>query len=163
MSEENIQEIVRLSRTDLDGYRTIAEGLTAIKGVGKRYANAVARKSPFEMDRKIGGLSDDERDKLKEIMENPDDYDIPSYLRNRRKDMETGEDIHLVGPELELKEDFDIRRLKETGTYRGWRHKIGLPVRGQKTQSSFRTGSKVGVSRSRVKANAEEDSGEDEE
>ncbi len=157
MSEEKIQEIVRLSRTDLDGHRAISEALTAIKGVGKRYSNAVARVSPFESDKKIGALSDEERGKLDEIMKDPEEYGIPTYLRNRRKDHETGENRHLIGPDLKLKEDFDIRRLKETGTYRGWRHKHGLPVRGQKTQSSFRTGSKVGVSRSRVQSEGEEE------
>ena len=157
MSEEKIQEIVRLSRTDLDGHRRLSEALTSIKGVGKRYANAVAKTSRFSMDQKIGALSDEERDELEQIIKNPEENGIPSFLRNRRRDHETGEDNHLIGPDLELKEDFDIRRLKETGTYRGWRHKIGLPVRGQKTQSSFRSGAKVGVSRSRVKAEEEEE------
>ncbi len=170
MADENVQEIVRLARTDLNGRRPVADALTSIKGVGKRYANAVSQVAPIDAERKIGALSDDEMDALEEVITSPEEYGIPVHLRNRRKDLETGEDKHIIGADLDLAEEFDIRRLKEIDSYRGWRHKIGLPVRGQKTQSSFRSGGKVGVSRARVQEAAEEEEeseesggGEDEE
>ncbi|MDY6770938.1 MAG: 30S ribosomal protein S13, partial [Candidatus Nanohaloarchaea archaeon] len=144
-------------KTDIDGNKRIGDALTAIKGVGDRYAHAIAEVTDYDTDKKIGALSKEDRDQLAEIISDPDRNDIPGYLRNRRKDHETGEDKHLIGPDLELKEEFDIRRLKETDTYRGWRHKKGLPVRGQKTQSSFRSGAKIGVSRERVQSEAEEE------
>ncbi len=163
MAEDNVQQIVRIAKTDIDGTKQIGDALTAIKGVGDRYAQAVAKVTDIDTERKIGALSKEERESLAEVISTPEEHSIPAYLRNRRKDHETGEDIHLIGADLELKEEFDVRRLKETGTYRGWRHKIGLPVRGQKTQSSFRSGAKIGVSRARVQEAAEEDAGEGEE
>lgn len=161
MTDDNIQQIVRIARTDINGNRTIGKALTAINGVGERFAGAIAHVSEYDSDRKIGALTEDERDGLEEIIKEPQEYDIPAFLRNRRRDHETGEDRHLSGADLELREEFDIRQLKESGTYRGWRHKMGLPVRGQKTQSSFRSGAKIGVSRSRVQEAAAEEGGDE--
>ncbi|MDY6777954.1 MAG: 30S ribosomal protein S13 [Candidatus Nanohaloarchaea archaeon] len=163
MAEDNVQQIVRLAKTDINGTKSIGDALTAVKGVGRRYADAVAQASDFDQERKIGALSEEERDELEEVIQNPDEYGIPAFLRNRRRDRETGEDLHVIGADLELKHEFDIRRLKETGTYRGWRHKMDLPVRGQNTQSSFRSGAKIGVSRARVQEEAEEAAAEEEE
>lgn len=125
------------------------------------YANAVSHQMGYG-DEKIGDLSDDEIDEIEESLKNPEKLEIPEWLRNRRKDRETSENNHLIESDLELKEEFDIRRLKQTGTYRGWRHKIGLPVRGQKTKSSFRSGSKIGVDTAAIKEEASE-GGDDEE
>ena len=111
----------------------------------------------------IGNLDDEEIDEIEEAIKNPDQLDVPAWLRNRRKDRETGEDLHLIEDDLDLKQQFDIRRLKEIDSYKGWRHEIGLPVRGQKTQSSFRSGAKIGVSRARIQEEASEGGGEDEE
>ena len=57
---------------------------------------------------------------------------------NRRKDIESGETKHLIGSELELQKEFDIKRLKKIRSYRGLRHALGQPVRGQRTRSHFR-------------------------
>ena len=63
---------------------------------------------------------------------------MPKYLLNRRSDFEEGEHKHLVGSDLELQKDFDIKRLKKIKSYRGFRHMSGLPSRGQRTKSNFR-------------------------
>jgi small subunit ribosomal protein S13 len=147
------KEIVRIARTGIDGTKPVSKAVTALKGVGDMYANAVADQLGYENE-KIGDLSEEEIDEIEETIKNPDEANVPDWLRNRRKDRETGEDTHLIESDLELKEEFDIRRLKQTGTYRGWRHKIGLPVRGQKTKSSFRSGSKVGVDTASIKEEA---------
>ena len=73
---------------------------------------------------------------------------LPAFLINRRKDFETGEDEHLIGSNLEMKKEFDIRRLKKIRSYRGLRHAFGHPTRGQRTRSHFRSKGKkkaVGV------------------
>jgi len=71
-----------------------------------------------------------------------------SFLKNRRSDFKTGEESHIIGSELDMKKDFDIRRLKKIRAYRGIRHAAGLPVRGQRTRSHFRKkGQAVGVKR----------------
>ncbi|MBU4308527.1 MAG: 30S ribosomal protein S13 [Nanoarchaeota archaeon] len=68
-------------------------------------------------------------------MKNPK---LPEFLFNRLKDFETGENKYLVGSDLELKKEFDIKRLKKIKSYRGIRHAAGLPLRGQRTRSNFR-------------------------
>ena len=68
-------------------------------------------------------------------MKNPE---IPKYILNRRKDSETGEDKHLTGSDLELQNEFDVKRLKKIKSYKGYRHASGLPLRGQRTRSNFR-------------------------
>ncbi|MFB6216910.1 MAG: 30S ribosomal protein S13 [Candidatus Aenigmatarchaeota archaeon] len=156
------QEVVRIARTGVDGTKPIAKALQSLKGVGDMYAHAVAKNIEVDEDQRLGDLSEDQIDEIEELIKNPAQADIPEWLRNRRKERDTGEDGHLIESDLELKEEFDIRRLKEIGSYRGWRHKIGLPVRGQKTKSSFRSGSKIGVSRARLKEEAST-GGEEEE
>jgi small subunit ribosomal protein S13 len=154
------REVVRIARTDIDGTQPVGKAITALKGVGDMYANAVAEVLDYK-DQVIGDLDDDEIDTVEEAIRNPDEYDIPQWVRNRRKDRETGEDLHLIESDLELKKEFDIRRLKEIGSYKGWRHEIGLPVRGQKTKSSFRSGGKIGVSTAEIRAQAAEGGGDE--
>lgn len=157
------QEIVRIARTGVDGTQPIGKALRSLKGVSDMYANAVAETIEHDADEKLGDLSEDEIDNIEELIKNPEEAGIPEWLRNRRKDRETGENTHLIESDLELKKEFDIRRLKEIDSYKGWRHEIGLPVRGQKTKSSFRSGSKIGVSRARIQEEAAEGGGEGEE
>lgn len=152
----DVQEIVRLADTDVDGTKRIADAIQDVKGVGDAYANAVQRNLKFDPDTRIGSLEDDEREQIEEVMRSPDEIGVPSWIRNRRKDRETGENRHVIGADLDLAEEFDIRRYKEIDSYRGKRHEMGLPVRGQKTQSSFRSGEKIGVERERVQEEAEE-------
>jgi len=155
------QEVVRIARTGVDGTKPVSEALTGLKGVGSRYANAVEKELDLESDIRLGDLSEDQIDEIEEMIKNPDQMDLPKWLRNRRKDRDEGDNQHLIESDLELKEEFDIRRLKEIASYRGWRHKLGLPVRGQKTKSSFRSGSKIGVSRARLKEEASPDGGDE--
>ncbi|EHK02545.1 ribosomal protein S13P Rps13p, partial [Candidatus Haloredivivus sp. G17] len=70
--------------------------------------NAIAHELGYN-DTKIGDLSDEDIDEIEEELKNPD---LPEWLLNRRKDRETGDDEHLIESDLELKEEFDIRRLK---------------------------------------------------
>ena len=59
-------------------------------------------------------------------------------MLNRQKDFEVGKNKHLVGSDLDLRKEFDIKRLKKIKSYRGLRHLVGLPMRGQRTRSHFR-------------------------
>ncbi len=151
-----LQEIIRLANTDIDGTKRIEDAIQDVKGVGYAYANAVVGSLEFDPETRIGTLTDDEIESIEEVIKNPEEAGIPEWIRNRRKDRETGDDKHLIGPDLTMTEEFDIRRLKNINTYRGRRHELGLPVRGQKTQSSFRSGDKVGVQRERVQEEAAE-------
>lgn len=161
MADNDVQGIIRIAQTDVDGTKRIADALQDVTGVGDTYANAIAKQMPFDPETKIGALDDDEIEELEDVMANPAEYDIPAWLRNRRKDRETGDDKHLIESDLIMTQEFDVRRLKEIGTYRGRRHELGLPVRGQKTQSSFRSGEKIGVQRERIQEEAEPDEGDE--
>jgi len=66
------------------------------------------------------------------------------------RDLETGEDLHLVGPDLKFTREQDVKMMIKIKSYRGVRHMFGLPVRGQRTKSSFRKGRTVGVVRKKI-------------
>ena len=132
---ENRGRIIRIMQKDIEGGMKLYPGLTKIKGISWSLSNAVCRKLGFDKNRKIESLSEVEIKKLEEFLKTPD---IPKYLKNRQKDFETGKDEHLVGSNLELRKEFDIKRLKKIKSYKGYRHTAGLPVRGQRTRAHFR-------------------------
>jgi len=134
--ESRIRErIVRIMQKDIEGGMEIYPGLTKIKGISWSLSNAICKKIGMDKTKKIGSLTESEIKKIGDFLKNPD---IPKYLKNRQKDFETGEDEHLTGSNLELKKDFDIKRLKKIKSYKGYRHVSGLPVRGQRTRAHFR-------------------------
>ena len=83
---------------------------------------------------------------------------LPGWMLNRRKDLTTGENMHVVGPELDITKRADIDRQKKMRSYRGVRHSINLPVRGQRTRSSFRKGGTIGVMRKKLQPASTTDS-----
>ena len=132
---DNRGRIIRIMQKDIEGRTNLYPGLTKIKGVSWSLSNAVCKKLGFDKSRKIESLTESEIKKLEEFLKNPD---IPKYLKNRQKDFETGKDEHLTGSDLELRKEFDIKRLKKIKSYKGYRHVAGLPVRGQRTKAHFR-------------------------
>jgi len=143
--KERARTIIRLVDADLDGEKPLRRALMGIKGISFAMSKAICAAGNFDPNRKLKELSEEELKKLEEIIRNPVKHGIPPFLVNRRKDPETGEDLHLVGEEVKIRMNFDIQKMIELKTYRGWRHKLGLPVRGQKTRSHFRKGRTVGV------------------
>ncbi len=138
-------QIVRLAETDLDGNKTVISGIKKIKGVSHMLANAIAHFYP-NSDKKIIDLTDQELASLEEYVRNPEKHGVPRWMLNRRLDPETGIDRHLIGSDLVFVKNMDINKLKRMKSYKGVRHGLGLPVRGQRTRSSFRTsGKSVGV------------------
>jgi len=147
---EQVKGIVRIAGTDVKGETQLFASLQKIKGVGGSLANAVCRVHGFKRNRKIGTLTDAEIKKIEETLKNPAKFGIPSWTFNRRKDLETGEDKHIVGPDLKFRKEQDVKRMIRIKSYKGVRHMFGLPVRGQRTRSSFRKGRTVGVVRKKV-------------
>ena len=129
------ERIVRILSKDIEGGMNIYSGLTKIKGISWMLSNAICHVLKLDKKRKIGSLTEEEIAKISEFVKNPK---MPTHLVNRRKDLDTGEDKHLVSSDLELRKEFDIKRLKKIKSYRGLRHSSGLPLRGQKTRSNFR-------------------------
>jgi small subunit ribosomal protein S13 len=130
--------IVRIANTDLDGKRQLIIGLQKIKGISFMMANAYCTILGMDQTRRIGDLSEQEASRLDSLIKSKKPAGVPSWLLNRKKDIETGEDMHLVGADLTFTHENDIRQLKKIKCYRGIRHIQGAPVRGQRTRSNFR-------------------------
>jgi len=148
MSAE-FRHIVRVIDKDIDGTKTVAEALSDIKGVGLRLVDIIAKKAGVSLETRIGYLPEEKIEEIEKIIENPAQYGIPSWLFNRRKDLNTGEDKHLISSDIDLQVKADIEREKSIWSWRGYRHAYGLKVRGQRTRTTGRTGKTVGVSRRR--------------
>ena len=147
--EDDFKHLVRISRKDVNGNKTIEQALTEIKGVGISLSKTMCRTLDLDLDAKIGYIADEDVLRIEEILENPQKFDIPSWMLNRREDYEPGDDIHLIESDLDMTLRDDLNRMKKTRSYKGRRHEVGLPVRGQRTKSTFRKSSSVGVKRSR--------------
>lgn len=150
MAEDNeeLKYIVRILNTDLDGNRSVQMALTGIKGVGRRNAAVLTQQAEIDPSETLGLLSDETISRLRTVVEAANEH-LPVWMKNRRKDLLSGEDKHLMGTELMLtrREELDIMR--KTRSYKGIRHERGLRVRGQRTRSTGRKGATVGVSRKR--------------
>lgn len=140
--------IVRISSTDIPGEAGVYHGLTYIKGISWSISNAICHALTIEKKRKIDTLTESEIEKITNFIKKPQ---IPKFLLNRVNDPFTGEDKHLITIELDLQRDFDIRNMKKIHSYKGLRHALGQPVRGQRTKSHFRKGRAIGVQRAKVK------------
>ena len=143
---EQFKYIVRLLDTDLDGHRTVEHALCGIKGVGRRIARAVATIARVDPGARIGSLPDEAIERLRVALENVEKR-LPDWMLNRRKDLFTGENLHILGAELPLRIREDINFMRKIRCYRGIRHERGLKVRGQRTRSTGRKGPVVGVVR----------------
>ncbi|MBU0898852.1 MAG: 30S ribosomal protein S13 [Nanoarchaeota archaeon] len=143
---EDLRQIVRLTETNLNGKKPVRQAIRNIKGVSFMFSNAISvvYKHP---DKKLGALTETELKELEDIIINPQKYGIPEWLYNRRSDPATGQSGHLAVSKLTIRNKLDVDDLKKIRTYRGIRHGLGLPVRGQRTRSSFRKGKTVGVKR----------------
>jgi small subunit ribosomal protein S13 len=138
--------IVRIANTDLDGTKTVQLALTGIKGVGNRVANIIADHAGVPRNEKIGKLSDAQVDGLAKTVEGVAAI-LPPWAVNHPLDWESGQDLHLIGSNVDILLRDDINRLKKIRSYRGVRHELGQKVRGQRSRSNGRTGLTVGVSR----------------
>ncbi|MBI2650943.1 30S ribosomal protein S13 [Candidatus Woesearchaeota archaeon] len=136
--KENFRYFVRIANTDLDGNKRISHALTSIKGVGFMFANMLCNLANIDKMAKVGYLSDEQIKKFDEILSDPTKYKVPSWMLNRRKGYEDGKDRHFVTSDLAFAQDNDIKIMKKIRSYRGIRHGMGLPVRGQRTKSNFR-------------------------
>jgi small subunit ribosomal protein S13 len=110
---------------------------------------AVIRMLGLDPEKKVGYLTDEEIARLEEALKDLSKVGVPNWMFNRRKDYETGKDMHLIGAELIYYARRDIEREIKIGSWRGVRHKLGLKVRGQRTRTTGRTGMTVGVTKKR--------------
>lgn len=107
----------RIVGVDIPNNKAILIALTYIHGVGKFTAAKILNELNIKPDLQAAKLTEDEVSKIAQILDR--DYAVEGQLRRQVSQ--------------------DIARLKDIGCYRGMRHRKGLPVRGQQTQSNART------------------------
>lgn len=108
--------MARLEGVDLPKNKRVEIGLTYIYGVGRSRSQNILEETGIDRDTRVKDLTEAEISKLREAL---DDYMVEGELRRQVR--------------------ADIKRLKDIGSYRGLRHRKGLPVRGQQTQTNART------------------------
>ena len=109
--------MARIAGVDLPNDKRVEIGLTYIYGIGRTSARAILEQAGINPDTRVKDLTEDEAGKIRKIIDN--DYMVEGDLRR----------------EISM----NIKRLMEIGSYRGIRHRRGLPVRGQKTKTNART------------------------
>lgn len=150
MADENLKHIVRVANTDLVGTKAIAYALTKIKGVSFSLARNLCILTNIPFDTKAGALEDKQVQALDALTKNLES--LPVWMFNRRKDMDTGKDKHLLTADLDFTKSNDIKFMRMIRSYKGARHSTGQPVRGQRTKGHFRKNTGVGVVKKKVRS-----------
>ena len=132
---------------DIPGERKILIGLTQIKGIGYNFATAITDILKINTNSNIGHLTDANVQAIEKLITDPIGGNFPSWFLNRRKDIETGANLHLLTSDIPFTLRNDIERERVTASWRGYRHLSGLKVRGQRTRTSGRKGGAVGVAK----------------
>jgi small subunit ribosomal protein S13 len=109
--------VARIAGVDLPKNKRSEIGLTYIYGIGRTTSKKILAKAGIDPNKKIGDLNDDEVSKIRTIIQA--DYKTEGAMRS----------------EMQM----NIKRLMDIGSYRGLRHRKGLPVRGQRTRTNSRT------------------------
>lgn len=147
--DENFRYIVRIMNFDIDGNKSLMMGIQNVRGVGPRVAAVVAKRTGIKPSEKMGNLSEAQTDEITKVIASYPEF-APHWAINRQNDVETGEDMHIFGVDLDVARKDDINRMKMIRCYKGVRHEQGQKVRGQKTRSNGRTGLTMGVSRQKA-------------
>ncbi|WP_100012668.1 30S ribosomal protein S13 [Lentibacillus sediminis] len=108
--------MARIAGIDIPRDKRVVISLTYIYGVGKSTAQEILKEAGVSEDTRVRDLTEDELSKIRKAMDN-----------------------HNVEGDLRREVSLNIKRLTEIGSYRGIRHRRGLPLRGQKTKNNSRT------------------------
>ena len=109
--------MARIAGVDLPREKRVEIGLTYIYGIGKPTSLAILEKAGVNPDTRVKDLTEEEAGKIRRIID----------------------EEYLVEGDLRREVSLNIKRLMEIGSYRGIRHRRGLPVRGQNTKTNART------------------------
>ena len=151
MSQE-FRHILRIAGSDVAGTLKTVYALTEVKGISYGLSNAILKKAGVSPDLRVGFLTESEVERIEDIIEDPSKHNLPNWLLNRRKDFDTGKDIHLMSAELVLGTKTDIDQAKDIRSWRGYRHAYSLKVRGQHTKTTGRAGKALGVKKKMLMA-----------
>ena len=132
---------------DIPGEKKVLVGLTQIKGIGYSFATAILDSLKINTNSNIGNLSDTDVQAIEKLILDPISSNFPVWFLNRRKDIETGTNLHLLTSDIPFTLRNDIERERITASWRGYRHLNGLKVRGQRTRTTGRKAGAVGVAK----------------
>jgi small subunit ribosomal protein S13 len=108
--------VARIAGIDIPNDKRVVVSLTYIFGIGNSSAKDICQKAEIDPSRRVKDLTEDESIKLRNIIES--DYKVEGELRTEVS--------------------YNIKRLMDINCYRGRRHKMGLPVHGQRTKTNAR-------------------------
>ena len=145
MSSQEFRHIVRIAGKDIAGTKKTIIGISQVKGIGYNFAKAILDILKINPNSNVGFLSESEVEQIEKVMKNPSSLSVPSWFLNRRKDIDSGGDLHLITSDIDFNVRNDVEREKGMGSWRGFRHTYGLKVRGQRTRTTGRKGGAVGV------------------
>ena len=120
-------------------------GVSQVRGIGYNFAKAILDVLKIDQNNNVGFLTESQVVAIESAMKNPSSLNMPSWFLNRRKDIDSGKDMHLITSDIEFNVRNDIEREKNSSSWRGFRHTYGLKVRGQRTRTTGRKGGAVGV------------------
>ncbi len=153
--KENFRGIIRIVGKDMPGQTTVKNSLRKIPGIGHNLSQSLTRivlsKSDFAGDELVGNLTDEQLKSFEDIIKNPMNHGVPTFLLNRPIDPESGLPMHRVMADLKFSVKQDIDKHVDMRSYRGWRHQMGQKTRGQHTRSTGRSGMTVGVMKKSLK------------
>ena len=141
------ENLIRILGNDIPGEKKTLIGLTQIRGIGYMFANSMLQILKINPDSRIGTLSAEQVSLIEKMIQDPKSQNFPIWFLNRQKDIETGDDLHLVTSDIAFNLRNDIEREKGVFSWRGYRHMYGLKVRGQRTRCTGRKGGAVGVAK----------------
>ncbi len=145
MSASEYRYIVRIAGKDVEGSKKLVVALSEIRGVGFDFAQILLNALKIDPNTRIGFLSEKDISEIENGIRDPAKIGLPTWLMNRQKDMETGLTTHLITSDWDIMVKNDIEREKGVMSWRGFRHMMGLKVRGQSTRTTGRKGGAVGV------------------
>jgi small subunit ribosomal protein S13 len=109
--------VARIAGVDLPKNKPVEIGLTYIYGIGRSTSREILAKAKVDLHKRVAQLNDEEVAAIRSVIQS--DYKVEGALRS----------------EVQM----NIKRLMDIGSYRGLRHRKGLPVRGQRTRTNART------------------------
>jgi small subunit ribosomal protein S13 len=131
--------------TDVQGTLKVSYAVAQVKGVSLSLSNAILKKAGVNPDLRVGYITESDVSKIEDVIKDPSKYSLPTWLFNRRKDSDSGKDLHLLSADLVLRTKNDIDEAKNIRSWRGYRHAYSLKVRGQHTKTTGRAGKALGV------------------
>lgn len=146
------RKIIRIADTDIDGNKKVSDALREIKGVGFSYSNAILKVLNIDGSKHLQDIDGPSMEKLKDALKNPMKFGIPSWVLNWRRDETTGSDYHFISTDLRSRMAMHIQALKDSRSYRGYRHSFSYKLRGQRVKSrganfKGRVGRSLGVTK----------------